>query len=95
MAGLVAPCSAWSTEGLSAEENVSTKFTEVIGLALAERGKMARGMDGAQHVGTVRGLGGMKATSDLGSNLWLADRRSEAVVNVIAKETANRSCRAE
>ncbi len=68
MALRVAPCSACSTEGLSAEENVSDKITEVVGLAFAERGKLARGMDGAQHVGTVRGFGGIKAASDLGSN---------------------------
>ncbi len=52
------------------------------------------GMEGAQHAGTVSGFGGTKGSKDRGSKRWLADRNSEAVVKVIAKATAKRSCRA-
>ena len=48
-------------------------------------------MKGAQHIGTVRGLGGTNGSRDRGNNRRLADRRSAAVVNVIAKATAKRS----
>ena len=47
--------------------------------------------EGAQQVGTVRGLGGMKGNIDRGRRRWLAERSNEAVVKVIAKATANRS----
>ncbi len=47
--------------------------------------------EGAQHAGTVRGLGGMKGNIDRGKSRWLAERSNEAVVKVIAKATANRS----
>jgi hypothetical protein len=93
MAGRVAPCSAYSTEGLPAVGGMSAEIAEVCASVLAVRGNLARGggIYGAQHAGTVRGFGGIKADKDCGSSRWLADRSSEAVVNVMAKATAKRS----
>jgi hypothetical protein len=48
-------------------------------------------MEGAQHIGTVRGFGATKASKERGRRRWLAERINAAVVNVIAKETANLS----
>jgi hypothetical protein len=50
--------------------------------------------EGAQHVGTGMGLGGMRGKRVPGNRRKLAARRNEAVVKVIAKATAKRSCRA-
>ncbi len=59
------------------------------------RARRARGgMEGAQQAGTVSGFGGIKGNKERGSSRWLADRSNAAVVKVIAKATAKRSCRA-
>ncbi len=50
--------------------------------------------DGAHEAGTVSGLGGTKGRMDRGRSRWLADLINAAVVNVIANETAKRSCKA-
>jgi hypothetical protein len=50
--------------------------------------------EGAQQVGTARGLGGMKGNKDRGKRRRLAERIREAVVNVIANATAKRNWRA-
>ena len=51
-------------------------------------------MEGAHEAGTVSGLGGTKGRMDRGRSRWLADLINAAVVNVIANETAKRSCKA-
>ncbi len=50
--------------------------------------------EGAQHLGNVRGLGGRKGCRDRGRRRKEAERKSEAVVKVMAKATANFSWRA-
>ena len=49
---------------------MSEEIAEVVTLVLVDRSKLARGggMYGAQHAGTVRGFGGIKADKDLGSS---------------------------
>ena len=49
--------------------------------------------EGAQHSGTVRGLGGIKGRKERGRRRQLAERNNAAVVKVIAKATANLSWR--
>ena len=66
---------------------------EVMGVFVKAR-TARQGMEGAQHTGTVSGFGGTKGSKDRGSMRWLADRINEAVVKVIAKATAKRSCKA-
>ena len=46
---------------------------------------------GAQHGGTVRGLGAMNGAKERGNRRWLAERSSSAVAKVIANATANLS----
>jgi hypothetical protein len=50
--------------------------------------------EGAQQGGTGKGLGGIKGRREDGRRRKLAERRREAVVKVIAKATAKRSCKA-
>ena len=49
---------------------MSEEIAEVVRLVLVDRSKLARGggMYGAQHAGTVRGFGGIKADKDRGSS---------------------------
>ena len=51
-------------------------------------------IEGAQQRGTVRGFGATKGIKERGKRRWLADRSNAAVVKVMAKATANLSCRA-
>jgi hypothetical protein len=48
-------------------------------------------MKGAQHGGTVKGLGATNGSRERGKRRWLAERSSSAVVKVIANATANLS----
>jgi hypothetical protein len=50
--------------------------------------------EGAQLMGTVKGLGGMKGKMDRGRRRKLAERIRDAVVKVMANATAKRSWRA-
>ena len=60
----------------------------------AKWGIVGAAIEGAQHVGTGMGLGGMKGRSMRGNNRKLAARIRVAVVKVMANATENRSCRA-
>jgi hypothetical protein len=65
------------------------------GMGVFVKARTARdGIEGAQQAGTVRGFGGTNGRRERGSSRWLADRNSAAVVKVMAKATAKRSCRA-
>ncbi len=54
-----------------------------------ERREGLDAMKGAQHNGTVRGLGAANGSKERGKRRWLAERSSSAVVKVIANATAN------
>ena len=54
-----------------------------------ERREELEALQGAQHGGTVRGLGATNGSKERGKRRWLAERNSSAVVKVIAKATAN------
>ncbi len=88
-AGHVSDCSGAAVMGAKDGE----EGREIEGVFVKARAAR-HGMEGAQHAGTVSGFGGTKGSKDRGSMRWLADRSSAAVVKVMAKATAKRSCRA-